>query len=164
MALNKLLPWKKENKNLPARQQQDPFMALQHEMNRLFSDFSTGFGMEPWSEEMTHGWVPSVNVAETDKDVTITAELPGMEEQDIDVSLTNDVLTLKGEKKSESEDKGKNFYRSERHYGAFHREVQLPAEVESDKAEAKFKNGVLAITLPKSKTAQQQVKKIAVKS
>ncbi|GIK40693.1 MAG: hypothetical protein BroJett011_45260 [Chloroflexota bacterium] len=106
---------------------------------------------------------PRVDVTENEKEVRITAELPGLEEKDIDVSLSNDVLTISGEKKAEREDKGDNYYRMERSYGSFHRSIPLPTEVDTDHCDATFKNGVLQITLPKVHL-KESAKKITIKA
>jgi HSP20 family protein len=104
-----------------------------------------------------------VNVTEREKEFEVTAELPGMAENDIDISLSRDVLTLKGEKKQETEDKGDNYYRMERSYGKFSRVIPLPADaVDNDNVEATFKNGVLTIILPKLEEAQQISRRITV--
>jgi len=159
-----LTPWRRRSR-LPVRQQQqeerDPFTALQRRMNRLFEDFTRGFEMTPFGEQ---NWMPRVNVSENDKEVCVTAELPGMEEKDLDVTLAKNALTLKGEKKEEREEKDRNYHRVERTYGSFYREIPLPVEVEADKVDAKFKNGVLTVTLPKSHQAQAAAKKVTVKS
>jgi HSP20 family protein len=103
-------------------------------------------------------------VSETDKEIKVSAELPGMDEKDIDVSLTRDSLTIKGEKKQETEDKGEDYYRMERSYGSFTRSIPLPIEVDTDKVQATFKKGVLEITLPKTARAIQETRKIPVKA
>ncbi len=105
---------------------------------------------------------PKVNVSESDKEVQVKAELPGMEAKDIDLVFQNGSLVLKGEKKLEDEHEDANYHSFECSYGAFHREVPLPAEVDRDKVEAKFKNGVLEITMPKAETAQN--KRIEIQS
>jgi HSP20 family protein len=102
-------------------------------------------------------------VSETDKEIKVSAELPGMDDKDIDVSLTRDALTIKGEKKEEKEDKGKDYYKMERSYGSFTRSIPLPVEVDTDKVQATFKKGVLEITLPKTAKAIQETKKIPIK-
>ncbi len=109
---------------------------------------------------MRNGGWPSLEVSETDKDVKVTAELPGLEEKDVEVLLAECILTIRGERKSETEDKDRHF--SERYYGRFERSVALPYEVEEDKAEASFRNGVLTITLPKSAKAQEKARRIAI--
>jgi HSP20 family protein len=101
-----------------------------------------------------------VEVSETDKEIRVTAELPGLEERDVEVLLNGDVLTLRGEKRSETEDQGRHF--SERFYGQFERRIPLDTEVEEDKVEARFKNGVLTINMPKTERAQTKAKRIAI--
>jgi HSP20 family protein len=134
-------------------------------MNRLFDDMLSRFdpGM-PSLVGRTPGWAgagwPSVEVNATDNEVRVSAELPGMDEKDIEVLVDNDVLTIRGEKKSETEDKDRRF--SERYYGRFERSLALPFEVDEEKAEASFKNGVLTVTIPKSATAKDTAKRIAV--
>ena len=105
-----------------------------------------------------------MNVSETDKAVQVTAELPGMEEKDIQISLERDVLLISGEKKSESEETGKNFHRVERSYGSFQRAIPLVSEVQEDKVDATFKNGILTITLPKPPSSVKAAKKISIKT
>jgi HSP20 family protein len=167
MAIKDLVPWKKSDKQSIVRHEDDPFYAFRREMDQVFDNFfGRGFGLTPFSGNFMEGFGefnPRVDVTETDQEVRITAELPGLEEKDIDVSLSNDILTLKGEKKSEQEDKRENYYRMERSYGSFQRSIQLPQEVDGDKVEATFKNGVLQITLPKLHPGPG-VKKISIKS
>ncbi|HEX5037392.1 MAG TPA: Hsp20/alpha crystallin family protein [bacterium] len=127
--------------------------------DRLFEDFFNDLGVLP-------AGVPDFNarldVAETDKAVTVTADLPGLDEKDIELSLNDNVLSLKGEKKAEEE--GKNYFRKERTYGAFYREIEIPAEVDAAKVEAAFKNGVLTVTLPKSEKSKETSRKIPIKA
>ncbi len=108
--------------------------------------------------------MPAADVSETDKAYEITAELPGMDEKNIEVKLANGVLTIKGEKQEEKEEKQKDYHMRERSFGSFQRTFQVPDGVDSDKIEASFKNGVLSVTLPKSPEAQKAEKKIAVKT
>jgi HSP20 family protein len=148
------------------REWEYPFGAFQREMNKLFDDFFGGFDLSPWApveRRLATPFTPHIDVSETDKEIRVSAELPGMDEKDIDVSLTRDALTIKGEKKQETEDKGKDYYRMERSYGSFTRSIPLPIEVETDKVQATFKKGVLEITLPKTAKAIQETKKIPVK-
>ena len=107
--------------------------------------------------------MPAVDVAETDKAYEITAELPGLDEKNVEVKLANGVLSIKGEKQEEKEEKEKDYYRRERSFGSFERSFQVPDDVEENKIEASFKNGVLSVTLPKSAEARKQAKKIEVK-
>ncbi len=149
------------------REWEHPYASFQREMNRLFDNFFSGFGLSSWApfeRGVTQTFTPKVDVSETEKEIRISAELPGMEEKDVDVSLTRDALTIKGEKKSETEDKGKDYYRVERSYGSFTRTIPLPVEVDADKVEATFKKGVLDITLPKTAKAIEETKKVPVKS
>jgi HSP20 family protein len=139
-------------------------LTFQQEMNRLFDDFFGRSGLEPfggWGE----GWglfSPRVDVAETDREVVVSAELPGLDDEDIDVSLSRGMLTISGEKKQEKEKKGRNYYRVERSYGSFQRSVPLPSEVDTGKVDAVFRKGVLTITLPKTAEAKAR-KRIAIK-
>jgi HSP20 family protein len=129
-------------------------------MESLFDRFFEGW---PFRVSAAEGpWAPSVDVSETEKEVIVKAELAGMDPKDIDVSVRGDILTLGGERRQEKEEKGENFHRVERSYGSFSRSIQLPAEVHSGKVDAAYKDGVLKITLPKTKEAA--VKKIEVKA
>jgi HSP20 family protein len=136
----------------------DPFLALHREMNRMFDDFARGFGVGmPSVFAASTGW-PHIEVSETDEALKVVADLPGLEEKDIDISLNNGVLTLKGEKKSETS--GATY--SERWHGQFQRSLQLGVDVDPERVSAGFKNGVLTITLPKRPEAQSQVRRIPV--
>lgn len=138
----------------------DPIHSFQKEMNRLFHDF---FEVSPFGIRDS-GVFPEIDVKETERDIKVSAELPGLEEKDVEVLLTADALTIKGEKKEEKEDKGQSYYRSERRYGSFSRVIPLASGIEPDKAEARFKNGVLLITIPKTEKAKADIKKIPIKS
>jgi HSP20 family protein len=148
------------------RDNDHPFYSLQHQMNSLFDDFFSGFDITP--RALVSGgfgaFTPSLDVKESDKDFTIRAELPGVEEKDIEVTLTNDAVTIKGEKKEEKEDKGKNYYYMERSYGSFNRVIPLAVETDANKAQASFKNGVLNITIPKSASAKTKGTKVPIKA
>ncbi len=131
-------------------------------MRRLFD----GFWLSPFGETETWAgtYLPPVNVREEDNQVTVSAELPGMKEDDIDVTVRRDVVRIAGEKKEEAETKEEDFYRMESSYGRFDRQIELPAEVDEDQAKAEFKNGVLTITMPKSEESKTKRKKIPVKA
>jgi HSP20 family protein len=165
MNVKDLIPWSRaENKTPTLYRDSDPFMALHREVNRLFDDMFRGFDQFGRFHSLAvsrgnWGW-PNVEVAETAKEIRVTAELPGLEEKDVEVTLDDDALVLRGEKRSESEDKDRQF--SERAYGQFERRIPLGAEVEEDKVEARFKNGVLTITMPKTERAQSKTKRIAI--
>ena len=151
--------------NVQQGEEMNPFLTLHREMNRLFDDvfnrFDAGLpssllGRVPsWSG----GW-PSLEVNASDNELRVSAELPGMDEKDVEILVDDGVLTIRGEKKSETEDQGRRF--SERYYGRFERSIALPYEVEEDKASASFQNGVLTVTLPKSAKAQEKAKRIAI--
>lgn len=172
------LPVKTEGKKeaeRPAPVEWRPFESLRREVDRLIDDFDRGvwrlpfrrsmFDVEPfWRRELTLGAVPAVDIVEKDKEYEITAELPGMDESNIEVKLANGVLSITGEKKEEKEEKKKGYYLSERHYGSFQRQFSVPDGVDTDKIEASFKKGVLTVTLPKTPEAQKVEKKIAVKA
>jgi HSP20 family protein len=124
-------------------------------MNRLFDDVFRGASLPAAAGSQGQGDVGnfvnvSMNVSETDKEIRITAELPGVTEQDIDVSLDNDVLTIRGEKKFERKDDKENFHFVERSYGTFQRSLRLPYAVDSEQVQASFENGVLTVTVPKT--------------
>lgn len=147
-----------------------PFGSWRREIDRLFDEFDRGFWGLPFrrSADFEPRWLTeaalAVDVAEKDKAYEIAAELPGMDQKDIEVKLTDGVLTIKGEKKQESEEKNKNYHLSERRYGAFERAFQVPEGVDKDKIEASFNKGVLTITLPKRPEAQTAPKTIQVKT
>ena len=132
---------------------------LQKELNKVFGEFFSRSPMELGSFE----WAPAVDIIENDNEFVVKAELPGITQDDIKVSLSNDVLTIKGEKKQEKEEKGKNFHRIERSYGSFHRSFSLPSKVQADKVKAVYKNGVLEITLPKAEEVKPKEITIDVK-
>jgi len=140
----------------------DLFTSLQHEMNRLFEEFHRGWGITPFSPAMPSVFAPAANVTENDKDVCVTIELPGMDEKSIDLTLSRNCLTIKGEKSEEQEKTGKSYYRMERCFGSFQRDIQLPCDVETERAEACFKKGILTVTLPKSKESMRSLHKIKI--
>jgi HSP20 family protein len=164
MSVRDLIPWGRSNNRAPAPYRDDdrsPFLSLHREMNRVFDDFFRDFDMRlpMMGAGGGNGW-PQLDIAETDKELTVTADLPGMEEKDVELLLEDGMLTLKGEKRSETEDKDRQF--SERYYGRFERHIPLGGEVQADKAEARFKNGVLTVTLPKNPEAAPKAKRIAI--
>jgi HSP20 family protein len=143
-----------------------PFYSLQREMNSLFDNFFRGFDLTPRGLMSGGAGIitPSVDVKENDKEFIIKAELPGVEEKDIDVTVTSDSVTIKGEKRKEQEDKDKNYYYMERSYGSFSRVIPLEAEIVAEKAEASFKNGILDIKIPKNQSAKAKGTKIPIKT
>jgi HSP20 family protein len=139
------------------RKELSPFTSLQREMDRLFADFSKRFGAPLAGDAF-----PKLDISETDGEIKVSAELPGIEEKDVDVTLRDDVLTIKGEKKAEREEKDKNYHLVERSYGSFQRTIQLPAGMDPAKVKATMDKGVLTVTMPKPAAAQP--KKIEIKS
>jgi HSP20 family protein len=133
---------------------------MRREMDRLFDRFSEAWPFRGLAE--AGRWMPSVDVSETDKELVVRAELPGMDPKEIDISLSGNVLTIKGERKHEREEKKENFHLVERSSGSFSRTLQLPAEVKADKVKAEYKDGVLSISMPKMEP--EAVKKIEVKA
>lgn len=164
MNISDLVPWR-DRSNVQRRNGDDSLMPLRREMDRLFDEF-----FRSWDTEMARGgesgmFNPSLNVAESDDAIEATVELPGLSEDDIDITLTRDGLTITGEKKSEEEEREKNCFRRERSYGYFRRTIPLPPDaVEADNVEAKFDKGVLTVTMPKREDAKAQAKRITVKS
>ena len=151
MARNPMVPFRPGGGMFPS----DPFLSLHREMNRLFDDVLRGAALPAAAGSQGQGEVgtfvnASMNVSETDKELRITAELPGVTEQDIDVSLDDDVLTIRGEKKLERNDEKENFHFVERSFGTFQRSLRLPYAVDPEQVRASFENGVLTVTVPKT--------------
>jgi HSP20 family protein len=149
MAEKELTPWR-------------PFgelTSLRREMDRLWDSF---FGERPFPRIWEREWAPSLDVSETKNTFVVKAEVPGIDAKDVDISLSGDVLTIKGEKKQEREDKEEDYHLVERSYGGFSRSVRLPAEVESGKIKASYENGILKVILPKSEKAKAKEVKIKV--
>jgi HSP20 family protein len=138
----------------------NPFVSLQREIDRLFDDFTRGF--PAFSSGGSGDLLPNMDVTETDKQIEVIAELPGLEEKDVQVNVADNVLTIRGEKKMEKEEKDKSYRLVERSYGSFVRSLELPAGVNADTIKASIEKGVLRVTVPKP--APAQVKKIDVKT
>jgi HSP20 family protein len=140
-----------------------PFRELERmrrEMDRLWDSFFEGKPAKRGEE--AGEWLPTLDVSETKNELVIRAEIPGIDPKDIDISLVNDILTVKGEKKQEKEEKDENYHLIERSYGSFSRTIRLPKEVQSDKINASYKNGILKVALPKSEEAKKKEIKIKV--
>ena len=175
MADTTKVPVKTEKSTASMPQTLRPFESLRREVDRLFEDFSGGIWRSPFSRslfdvgpfrwvEAAFGAVPAVDVTETDKGYEITVDLPGMEEKNIDVKFADSILTIKGERQDEKEEKKKDYYVRERTFGSFERSFQVPDNVDTDKIDASFKKAVLTVVLPKSAEAQKAEKKIEVKA
>jgi HSP20 family protein len=170
------LPVKTEKRApVAAPAQWTPFESIRREIDRVFDRFHMGawdfpFGRRafefefPWPRVTGLAIAPAVDVTEKDKEYEITAELPGMDEKNIEIKLSNGTLTIKGEKKEEKEEREKDYYVSERRYGSFMRSFQVPEGVDTGKIEATFSKGVLNVKLPKSPEAQNSEKRISVKA
>jgi len=140
MGMTRLIPWRETTKSLEA---------FRREMDRIFDKF---FERMPFVEQE---FVPSVDISETDNEIIVQAEIPGIDPRDLDISLNGRFLTIKGEKKSEHEEKRENYHKIERKYGTFSRTLELPADVDPDKVEAKYKDGVLKIVLSKIESGKR---------
>jgi len=169
MNMRDLIPWSRGGSNnqvqqsasqVPSvfRNDESPFLALHREMNRLFDDAFRAFDSPALFGRMP-AW-PSLEVTDTDGEIRVAAELPGMDENDVEVLLEDGGLTIRGEKKTEMEDKDRHF--SERFYGRFERRIPLGFQPDEGKVNAAFKNGVLTVTVPKTAEAQKNMKRIPI--
>ncbi|MBN1930795.1 MAG: Hsp20/alpha crystallin family protein [Desulfobacterales bacterium] len=145
---------------VPWRPFGDELTSFRKEIDKLWNRF---LGETPFARTFAEEWLPSVDISEDKNSYLVKAELPGMDAKDVDVSLSGDLLTIKGEKKKETEEKDENRYRSERYYGSFQRVFRLPSGVKSDKVEASFDKGILKITLPKLEEAKKKEIEIKIK-
>ena len=138
---------------------------FQKEFNRMFDDFFKGIEHAPslFKKDLSL-FDPSVDVSENEKEILVTAELPGVDEKDVELTISKNNLIIEGEKKKESEEKNKDYYRKEISYGSFRQVLPLPAEVDESKIEANYQKGVLKIKLPKTAKAQEETKKIPIKA
>jgi HSP20 family protein len=167
MDLKSLIPWRNIKSNLPATREDyfDPFVSLRREVDRMFDDFFSGFGGR--SLQTAQRWpslTPMIDVVENYNEVVVSAELPGLSEKDFDVTLTGDVLTNRGEKKAELEERSGETTYIERRYGAFTRTVRLPFDADNEKVDAKYDKGVLTVRVPKPADFQKPVRRIEVKA
>lgn len=159
MAFSDLIPWSRERNRAPARREADenPMVSLQRDLNRVFEDFWARFD-SPFGDNLAAG--PRTDISETDEAMLVSVDLPGLDDKDIEVNVTDDMLTIRGEREEKS-DKGDFTSQSRR---SFHRMIPVPPGVDPEKAEAEFKRGVLTVTLPKTEEAKSRVKRIDVKS
>lgn len=180
MTLKEMVPWRWgglrhwSEDDRPFKSFYQEMDTLHKEMERLFDDFWKGSGNQfmtanPWHARMESPWaftevMPRVDETEDDKAFHVQVELPGMDKDDVDIALSNGLLVIRGEKKREDEEKGKDFFRKERSFGAFRRSLPVPAEVDENGIEASFKKGVLYIELPKTQEARNKVTHIDVKA
>ena len=158
MNVGDLIPWRNRSA-VSSRSQRDPFYALQDQIDRLFSDFTRGAGMPGFTNDRGFGW-PNIDVTEDEKRFCVEAELPGLEQKDVEVTLTDNVLTIRGEKRIENDDAKRHY--SERYFGRFERQIPLDTDVNVDAVKASFKNGVLKVEVPKSAQARERAKRIQI--
>lgn len=165
MNFGSLIPWR-DKSNVPMSREEatDPFVSLRRDVDRIFEQAFNGFGrgLSAWSG--ASAVTPTLDIADTDTEVVVTAELPGLDEKDFEVTLAGDILTIKGEKKAEAERRNGDAYYVERRFGQFSRSVRLPFEAEDESIEAKYDKGVLTIRIPKPADAQRSVRRIEVKA
>jgi HSP20 family protein len=157
-----LIPWRTKREEDGGRQLA-PLSGFRHEMDRLFDSFfrdSLSTGDRPWGG--SSAWGPPLDVEETDKEIMVKAEIPGMKAEDLELSIRGDALVISGEKKESQERRDKGYAYQERRFGSFRREVPLPAAVDPDDVNAEYKDGVLTVRLQKSQEALP--KKIQVKT
>ncbi|HWK45252.1 MAG TPA: Hsp20/alpha crystallin family protein [Stellaceae bacterium] len=176
MEANMSVPHPGNQPMAPRNEGNEPVLALRREMNRLFDDVFSGFGLPiftgapmmaggPFGRLPASLPVPRVDVSETESEFVLTAELPGMDEKDVEITLTDDLLTIRGEKKVVREDteKKRDYHLMERSYGVFLRTLRLPFRVESSQVQAGFENGVLTVTIPKPAEVREKMHRIEVK-
>ena len=166
MSLKSLMPFARAAAPSRTGYDFDPFASMRREMDRMFDDAFKGFGGNVPAAFAAGVAAPRMDVKETDAGIEITAELPGVDEKDVEVELSDDVLTIRGEKKFEKEegDKEKGYHVMERSYGSFARSVQLPYGAEGDKVSADFSKGVLKVVVPRPAEVEAKTKKIQIKA
>lgn len=168
MPISDLIPWNKEKSKYEIqRRGAKNLWDMQREMNEMFDDFfASPFKMAPMQRmmEMGDSFSPGIDLSETDKEIIITTDLPGMDEKDIHLTIESDVLTISGTKEKETETKEARFYRKERSYGSFSRSISLPGKVDIDKVDATFNKGVLKVVVPKPAGVNESVRKIPIKT
>jgi HSP20 family protein len=162
--LKSLVPWRSHDPQVPGGRDDffEPFVKFRREIDRMFDEFFEGERWRPFGG--ASGMMPAIDVEEADNELIVTAELPGVSEKDIEVNLAGDILTIKGEKKSERETRNDDGHRLERRFGSFERSVRLPFEAKDEQVDAKFSNGVLTIRLPKPADLQRSSRRIEVRS
>jgi HSP20 family protein len=167
MDFGSLMPWR-ERSSMPSTRRDDmpdPFVSFRREVDRMFDDFFNNFGRG--LRGMGGDWravTPTIDVSEDEQEVVVTAELPGLNEEDFEVTLSGDVLTIKGEKMAKQEEKKGGATYMERRFGSFARSIRLPFEVRDEKVDARYDKGVLTIRVPKPPEAQRATRRIEVKA
>jgi HSP20 family protein len=184
MDIKKLAPWnwfkkeqEQEGKMLPIRRREsnasysDPFLEIRQEIDRIFDNAfrgfgfpSIGFGRERNPATQSNWLKPTLDIAASDQEYSISVELPGVDEKEVQLELDNDTLKIKGDKRQEKEKKEKNYYRMERSYGSFQRTLSLPEDADQDKINAVYKKGIMEITIPRKAIPKTEVKQIEIKT
>jgi HSP20 family protein len=160
-----LVPWRHSRSQAPAPREDffEPFVSFRREMDRIFEQFFAGRALYP-GQGRRHGVTPAIAIDENDKELVVTAELPGVSEKEIEVSLTGDVLTITGQTRSQREERYANSSYVERRFGSFSRSLRLPFEVKEQRVNAEFQDGVLTIRLPKPAELQKPARGIDVRT
>lgn len=163
MVMKSLIPWKRENeRNDLAQYSDDPFWQMRNRMNQIFQSFyQDPLNMDLFQEDKIFS--PRVDLSETDNEYTLVVDLPGLDENNIDLSYNRNVLSICGTKQEEKEEKGRQYHRVERYSGQFRRDIPLQEKIDEENIDAIFKNGVLTIHLPKVEDPTQKKKKISIK-
>jgi HSP20 family protein len=162
-----LVPWRdKSQPPAPREDYDDPFLSFRREVDRMFDDFFAGFGRRavgaPFGSWRTP--MPSMDLTQNDKEIVVTADMPGLDDKDFEVMVSGDLLTLKGEKRAEHDHRNGDAYHMERRFGSFSRSVRLPFEVKDEKVDARYEKGVLTIRVPKPADMQRQARRIEVRT
>lgn len=163
MSVRDLLPFGRTS--VPVTRGGNPIVAFQDEVNKLFNEFFGDLSFPDWGRvtEQSAALIPAVDVSENDKEYKVTAELPGIEAKDVQITAAEGYITIKGEKREEKKEEKEGYFRQERSYGSFQRVIALPDTANLDKADASFRNGVLTLTLPKKAGASMKERKIEIK-
>lgn len=167
LTMRGLIPWSRDRDIAAGRAAEHPLMSFQRDMNRLFEDLWRGFDapVPSRSEGMAATMIsPRIELKERDAEIEVCAELPGLKENDVEVTVTDNVLSIRGEKKLERKEEEKGYTYSERSYGAFERRIPLDAEILADRVEAKFADGLLTVTLPKNPVSRGHARRIPIGS
>ncbi|NJO67456.1 MAG: Hsp20/alpha crystallin family protein [Rhodospirillales bacterium] len=164
LSMRDLIPWSRGRDVAAGRTAEHPLMTFQREFDRLFDDLWRGVDVPLLGrgERAATMITPRIELREKEGDIIVSAELPGLQEKDVEVTLVDNVLSIRGEKKVEKEEKEEGYTYSERSYGAFERRIPIDAEVMADKVEARFADGVLTVTLPKNPSAQAEIRRIPI--
>ena len=162
-----LVPWRDKSQTpAPREEYPDPFLAFRREVDRMFDDFFSGSGPRSVGSSFGSWSTPTLNIdlTENEKEIVVIAEMPGLDDKDFEVTVSGDLLTLKGEKKAEHEQKNGDSYYMERRFGSFSRSVRLPFEVKDETVDARYEKGVLTVRIPKPANMQRQARRIEVRT